>query len=645
MSDSSLSTASYVSHAPGAQYDAPTLPTQTAQASSSDRFVPQLVSDQAIENPGRIALDDDSMQLTYGELDARANRLAFHLQLLGVGTHIVVAVCMRRSPLAAVAALAVLKAGGAYLPIDPNCPRERLSFIFGDSNVSIVLSDSTVSDRLPDGSWRLILLDRNADVMSAPTNWQASDISAHHLSYVIYTSGSTGTPKGVEITHENLLNLVLWHQKAFAVTAGDRATQFASFGFDAAVWELWPHLTAGAAVHIIPDEIRSSPELLVDWLVAHEITISFVPTALAERLIVRNWPVNTKLRFLLTGAETLYHYPPPGLPFALINNYGPTEATVVATSGRVVSENPHSGQRPTIGRPIDGAEIYIVDELLNPAARGEVGELCIGGAGVARGYVNSSELTAKKFLADPFAHRMGARLYRTGDLARWLRDGEIEYVGRVDNLIKIRGYRIEPNEIVSTLNTHPGVEASAVIAREDGAGNQRLLAYVVTRQAQNPPSGSELRDLLRARLPDYMLPAGFLAVPELPLTANGKLDREALPALENGKMLLDDDYVGPRTVLEEKLSAVVAELLGVDRVGINDNFFLIGGHSLFGTQLIARIRDLFGVDLPLRSVFESPTPAQLARQIEALVANKIGIMSADDVQYALEQANVNGGQQ
>jgi acyl-coenzyme A synthetase/AMP-(fatty) acid ligase/acyl carrier protein len=359
---------------------------------------------------------------------------------------------------------------------------------------------------------------------------------------------------------------------------------------------------------------------LQHWLVAHEITIAFVPTALAERLITFDWPANTKLRFLLTGADTLHHYPHPGLPFALINNYGPTEATVVATSGRVLPQ-PHAERRPSIGRPIDNTYIHIVDESLRPVRRGDMGELCIGGAGVARGYVNSPELTAQRFVPDPFTERAGARLYRTGDLGRWLPDGEIEYFGRADNLIKIRGYRIEPNEIVSVLNTHPWVEASAVVARKDGMGNLRLLAYLVIRQAQAPPSAGELRKLLRARLPDYMVPAVFLDVAELPLNANGKLDREALPAPENSKTLPDDNYVPSHTVLEEKLSATVADLLGVARIGINDNFFLVGGHSLFGTQLIARIRDHFGVDLPLRSVFESPTPAQLARQIERLMAN------------------------
>jgi amino acid adenylation domain-containing protein len=646
MSNSSVSTATSIPNSPASQLDTLALPSQFKQAFSCDRFVSQLVSDQATQNPGRIALVGDSMQLTYGELNDRATRLAHHLRRLGVGPNTVVAVCMRRSPLTGVAALAVLQAGGAYLPVDANYPRERLSYILTDANAPIVLSDSTVADRLPKASWRLILLDRDTDMIGTnATNKQPSRIGPEQLAYVIYTSGSTGTPKGVEITHENLLNLVFWHRKAFAVTSEDRATQFASFGFDAAVWELWPHLTAGAAVHIIPDEVRSSHELLKDWLVSHEITISFVPTALAERLIMLDWPADTKLRFLLTGADTLHHHPRPGLPFALINNYGPTEATVVATSGLVVPEKRDAEQRPPIGRPIDGAAIHILDESLNPVSRGQVGELCIGGAGVGRGYVNSPELTAKKFLPDPFANRPGARLYRTGDFARWLPDGQIEYLGRMDGLIKIRGYRVEPNEIIAVLNRHTAVQASAVIERGDEIDNQHLVAYIVVNAGHARPTATELRDLLRSRLPEYMIPAAFVVVPDLPLTPNGKLDREALRPPDPSTTLPDQNYLSPRTLLEEKLSSLVASLLGVSRVGVNDNFFLIGGHSLFGTQLIARIRDRFGVELPLRSVFESPTPALLAQEIEYLMVAKIDEMSEEEVQRALARSTPDGGQQ
>jgi amino acid adenylation domain-containing protein len=621
------------------------LTTQIKRVFPSDRSVPQLISHQARENPGQIALGGSSM-LTYGELDDRANQLAHRLKESGVAANTVVAVCVRRSPLAALASLAVMKAGAAYLPIDPNCPRERLSFILSDSRAPIVLSESTVADKLPEGNWRRLLLDREDLAGGTPRALEATEVCPDHLAYVIYTSGSTGTPKGVEITHANLLNLVCWYQKAFAVTPDDRASQVTSLGFDAAVAELWPQLAAGASVFFTPEEARNSPELLRDWLIDQEINIAFAPTALAERLIALDWPLITRLRLLLTGADTLHHYPRPGLPFALINNYGPTETTVMATSGHVVApEAADAEQPPPIGRPIDGAEIYILDESLNPVTRGEIGELCIGGAGVGRGYVNSPELTANKFVPDPFMNNPGARLYRTGDRARWLPDGQIEYIGRLDNLIKIQGYRIEPNEIVGALNKHPAIQASAAVARQDGMENSRLVAYIVLNKAQSRPTVTELRELLRSRLPAYMMPAVFVVMPDLPVNSNGKLDREALPPPVTGNVLPDENYLAPRTVLEEKLSALVANLLGVAQVGVNDNLFLIGGHSLFGTQLIARIRDNFGVELSLRSVFESPTPALLAQEIERLIVTRISKMSEDEIERALQQAgSPRGGQ-
>jgi amino acid adenylation domain-containing protein len=620
------------------------LPIHIKRVFRSDQLVPQLISQQARENPDHIALDGNSMRLTYGELDDRANQLAHRLKELGVAPNTAVAVCVRRSPLAALASLAVMKAGAAYLPIDPNYPRERISFILSDSRVPIVLSDSTVAGKLLEGNWRLLLLDREDLAGRTPGALEASEVCPDNLAYVIYTSGSTGTPKGVEITHKNLLNFIFWRRNAYALTANDRTTQFTSFGFDAAVGELWPPLAAGASVVFTPEEVRSSPELLKDWLIDQEITLTFAPTPLAERLIRLDWPANTKLRLLLTGGDTLHHYPRSGLPFVFINEYGPTETTVVATSGYVPPENGNPLQRPPIGRPIDGAEIYIVDELLNLVSRGEIGELCIGGAGVGRGYVNSPELTAKKFVPDPFINTPSARMYRTGDRARWLTDNEIEYLGRVDDQIKIRGYRIEPNEIIAVLDTHPAVQASAVIARQDGMDSQSLVAYIVVTNPQHRPTVTELRDLLLSQVPDYMIPAIFVVLPDLPLTSHGKLDRKALPPPDASNTLSDESYLAPRTVLEEKLSALVANLLGVDQVGVNDNLFLIGGHSLFGTQLIARLRENFGVELPLRGVFESPTPALLAQEIERLMATKIGAMSEDEIQRALKQATSVGGQ-
>jgi amino acid adenylation domain-containing protein len=600
------------------------------RAYSRELCVPQLVAQQAIRNPCRPAVVGDALELTYRELDASANQLAHYLHSLCVRPNVQVGVCMPRSPLNIVAALAVLKTGGAYLPMDPSYPQDRLSFILRDAQAPVVLTDENVFDILPKGSWLPVMVDRDAEAIAKyPSDAPPAIAGPEALAYVIYTSGSTGTPKGVQVTHDNLLNLVFWHQNAFAVTPEDRATQLASFGFDAAVWELWPHLTAGAAVYVTPELIRNSPELLRDWLVSREITISFVPTPLAERLLLLDWPAHTQLRLLLTGADTLHHYPRTGLPFQLINNYGPTEATVVATSG-VIPPRPQA-ERPAIGRPIDNTQIYICDESLNLVPAGEVGEIYIGGAGVARGYVNSPDLNSQKFVPDIFSDQPGARLYRTGDLARWLPDGQLAFLGRADNLIKIRGYRIEPSEIVSVLNTHPAIQASAVVARDDG--NLRLLAYVVVTGRR--PTSSELRSLVRRQLPDYMVPAGFIAMQALPLTPNGKIDRDALPAPDDANKLPDEDFAAPRTVLEEKVAAIVANLLGLGQVGVDDNFFLIGGHSLFGAQLIARIRDTFGVDLPLRSIFDSPTVAQLAEQVESLIVANVESMTEDEVERAL----------
>lgn len=601
---------------------------------SRELCVPELVSLQAIQNSRRTALVGSGIELTYAELEAQANQIAHHLRSLGIGPEKRVGVCMSRSPLNVAAALAVLKAGGAYLPIDPNYPRERLAFILGDADVSVVVSEERVADSIPTGSWRLLMLDREYRLIADyPTDQPGNTARPEHLAYVIYTSGSTGTPKGVEITHDSLLNLVFWHQRAFGVTPEDRATQLASFGFDAAVWELWPHLAFGASVYVTPDEIRSSPELLRDWLIGRKITISFVPTALAERLFLLEWPADTDLRLLLTGADTLHHYPRPGLPFALINNYGPTEATVVATSAHIPAAQ-RADVRPPIGRPIDNTQIYLCDEALRLVPPGETGEVFIGGAGVARGYVNSPDMTARKFLPDPFSSRPGARLYRTGDLARVLPDGQLAYVGRTDNLIKLRGYRIEPNEIISVINRHPAVEASAVITREDASGEARLFAYVVTK-CRPRPTTSELRSLLRRRLPDYMIPAGFIALPTLPLTCHGKIDRDSLPAPDQTNILLDNAYVAPRTMLEDKVSTIIANLLGLEHVGVHDNIFLIGGHSLFGTQLAAQIRGTFGIDFSLRSIFSLPTTAELAQAIERLMVERIDSMSEEEVHRAL----------
>lgn len=577
-------------------------------------------------------------RLTYRELDVRAERLARALRALGAGPDVVVGLCLKSSPAMVVGALGILKAGAAYLPLDPADPRDRLDFLLSDARPAVVVVAECLAGRLPQGDWHVVALDvegreRGAE-SPAPPPVPMSPGNLADLAYVIYTSGSTGQPKGVELTHGGLLNLVRWHHRAFAVTPADRATQIASVGFDAAVWELWPHLTAGASVHVPDEGVRQDPEALREWLVSERITLSFVPTPLAERLLALEWPSDTALRTILTGADTLHRHPPAGLPFVLVNNYGPTECTVVATSGIVPAGG--ADRLPAIGRPIDNTEVHILDENLRPVLPGAPGELCIGGAGLARGYRNRPDRTALKFVAHPFSAERGARLYRTGDLARRLPDGQIAFLGRIDEQVKIRGHRVEPAEVAAALDRHPAVRESVVIARESAPGDKRLVAYFVPASG-SLPACSSLRDFLGERLPGYMVPDTFVVLAALPVNANGKVDRAGLPAPAEAVTLRDDAFVAPRTVAEERVAAIVAQLLGVDRVGILDNFFTLGGHSLLGTQLITRLREAFAVELTLRTLFEAPTVAGLATEVERLVLEKLAAMQEGEVERLLGQ--------
>ncbi|MGH9447179.1 MAG: non-ribosomal peptide synthetase, partial [Terriglobia bacterium] len=434
---------------------------------------------QANATPDAVAVVAGERQLTYSELDGRANQLAHLLRSFGVGPEVPVGLCMKRSTDLVVAALAVLKSGGAYVPLDPAYPPNRLSMLFNDTGAPVVVTHPCVAKQLPSGNWRTVILDGcGTETSGCSMPSPIVETSPDNLAYIIFTSGSTGRPKGVQITHANVLNLVRWHQRAFNITPADRATLQSSPGFDAAVWELWPYITAGASVYVVDDAVRTTPEPLRDWMVAKGITISFLPTALAESALGMEWPPETRLRTLLTGADALHRYPASGLPFSLVNNYGPTECTVVATSGTVPSGMKRDGL-PSIGKPIDNAQVYIVDERLKPVSAGTPGELLIGGESVGRGYLNLPELTADKFIADTFSGNPSACLYRTGDLACFLPDGQITFLGRIDEQIKVRGYRIEPQEISAVLDRHPAVKASVVAARADASGDKRLVAYVV----------------------------------------------------------------------------------------------------------------------------------------------------------------------
>src|SRR5579863_2116908 len=439
---------------------------------SGELLVSDLISARAQHAPRAVALVSSSQSLTYGDLEVRANQLAHHLRSLGVGPEVLVGVCLDRSPDMVTAALAVLKAGGAYVPLDPSYPAERLNFMLQDAGIPVLIASQKDGDRIGNGAWRVLDVEEEAEEIARnPKVVPEKSVSRQNLAYVIYTSGSTGRPKGVQISHFNLLNLISWHQRAFAISSDDRVSQLASVGFDAVVWEVWPHLVAGSSLHFPAEEVRVDAEFLRDWLVAERITVSFVPTPIAGSLLALAWPSETVLRLLLTGGDTLHHYPPSNLPFTVVNNYGPTECTVVASSGPVLP-NPAHDEAPGIGRPIDNSEIYILDEHLQPVPSGDVGELFIAGRGVARGYLNRPELDAERFVANPFSKTRNERMYRTGDQGRFMPDGQISFAGRVDDQIKIRGYRIEPEEIGTLLDRYPGIQESIVVARAD-SGDKR----------------------------------------------------------------------------------------------------------------------------------------------------------------------------
>lgn len=605
----------------------------------ANMYVHELIAAQAKKAPEAVAVFAGDLTLTYRELDARANEVASHLRSQGVGPDVIVALCMQRSAAPIVAALGILKAGAAYLPLDPADPAGRLAMLLEDSAAPLLLTQEKVARLLPSGNAKIITLGQDGTLPSRHTEVApAKVVSSSDLAYVIYTSGSTGRPKGVEIAHANLLNLIQWHIRAFQITSSAQATLQASPGFDAAVWELWPYLAAGATVHIVDEAVRTTPELLRDWMGERGITISFVPTALAEALIALRWPQETSLRFLLTGADVLRSYPRQGLPFVLVNNYGPTECSVVSTSGEV-SADAQTDQLPTIGRPIDGVQVYIVDEQMNQVPEGACGELAIGGAGVGRGYLNRPELTAEKFLPDPFAGKQGARLYRTGDLARAGADGQIIFLGRIDEQVKIRGYRIEPGEVSAVLNRHAGIDTSFVTTQAEPSG-PRLIAYIVVKAGACIQAGT-LRSFLADRLPDYMVPSTFVKIARLPLTSHGKVDRSALPAPAPDNVLSEEVYDPPQSEIEQWLADLLTSLLGVKRISRDDNFFRLGGHSLLGAQLIAKIQQRFGVELSLRNLFDHPSVKGIAAEIENLIRTQVESLTEDEAQRVLE--SLSGG--
>jgi amino acid adenylation domain-containing protein len=584
------------------------------------------VNAHARDNPDAPAVIEKSLAwgdrvLTYGELQARSARLADILRTRGVSTDALVGVCLPRSFDSVIAALAAWHAGGAYIPLDPSYPPERLGFILEDAQAGVLVTTEELARRLPAVSAEIIDIAVLGPPLARPLGLDersletAIEVSDRDLAYVIYTSGSTGTPKGVEITHGSLANLVAWHCDAFSVTPADRASHLAGLGFDASVWEIWPYLASGACVHLADDVTRSSPELLRDWLAAERITIGFVPTPLAERMLFLEWPAQMALRLMLTGGDTLHHFPPPGLPFMLVNNYGPTECTVVATSGEIAPGD-EAEALPSIGKPIINTQLYILDDALREAPSSapgwSCGEIYIGGAGLARGYRNSPDLTSKKFISTTYG-----RLYKTGDLGRRLRGGEIQFLGRIDDQIKIHGYRIEPLEIVRALNSQPGIRDSVVVAREDLHGEKRLIGYLIADRDFDL-SPAQLRASIGEMLPEYMIPAVFVRLESFPLTAHGKVDHAALPEPDDANTLREQSLTVPSTETEQRLAKMITGLLELEDVAADENFFMLGGHSLLGAQLVARVREEFRVQIGLRTLFAAPTIAQLSREIDRL---------------------------
>lgn len=594
--------------------------------------VERLVKVASTRWPGAVAVSDSQRVLTYEQLDRYADDLGWKLRSLGVDNGAFVGLCIERSAALVVGALGILKAGGAYVALDPSYPQERLTSMLRDSGAAALVGSSGTPRALRTEA-TFVEVDLADPAPPEAGLGVAALGGGNDVAYLIYTSGSSGAPKGVMVEHRSLLNLIRWHQCAFALTPADRGTQIASPGFDAAVWEIWPYLTAGASIHVPPDEMRADPAALRDWLIAHEITISFVPTALAEAVMAVAWPSRAPLRSLLTGGDVLLRPPPPGLPFDLVNHYGVTEATVVSTSG-VVPPGGDGALRPSLGRPIAGTCIHLIGDDLNPVGPGEPGEVLIGGLSVARGYHDRPDLTNERFLPDYLGGGINEVVYRTGDLGRWRPDGELEFLGRLDDQVTIHGVRMEPGEVETVLNTHPAVRSSVVLAT-GGATNRRLVAYVVPVLA-DPPNSELLRSHLCRYLPEAMVPASFIWQEKLPLTVNGKIDRAALSSLAPPPDADDHRPSLPRNVTERAVAALVAELLEVEAVGIDEDFFLIlGGHSLLGAQLLAHLSDLFGVELSLRVLFDNPTVAGVASEVERALEADIASLSDAEAERQL----------
>jgi amino acid adenylation domain-containing protein len=584
-----------------------------------DRLIHQLFEAQAERQPGAVAVVHEHGVLDFGDLNRRANRLAHFLVATGVVPDSRVALYMERSVDLLVAMLAVAKAGGAYVPIDPSYPTDRVAYMLQDCAPVAVVSQASLADRVPASLAHAIVVDdpghaaRVAEQSCENLPPASLRLDARHLAYVIYTSGSTGLPKGVMIEHRQLVNLALWHADAFAMTSATRSSWAAGLAFDASTWEIWPGLCAGGSLALPPAAAARDPGQLLRWWAGAALDVSFLPTPVAEAAFTEGL-VNPLVRTLLVGGERLRRVPELPASLTLVNNYGPTETTVVATSGQVAQ----GGGPVHIGRPVANTQVRILDADGRLCPIGVAGELHVAGAQVARGYLNRAELTAERFVADPFG-APGARMYKTGDLARWLPDGTIEYLGRNDFQVKIRGLRIEPGEIENQLVACAGVRDAVVIAREDQPGAARLMAYLVAAPGL-APTAAELRTALGRTLPEYMVPSAFVLLEALPMTPNGKIDRKALPA-PDAAAAPGHAHESPVGDLENTIAAVWSSVLRREHIGRHDNFFDLGGHSLLAATQTARLRQTLGVDLALRDLFAQPVLSDYAELVRRTAAH------------------------
>ncbi|HEX8164417.1 MAG TPA: amino acid adenylation domain-containing protein [Beijerinckiaceae bacterium] len=596
--------------------------------------VHRLFEDQAARTPQAVAVVCGGQSLTYGELDRRANQVAHHLIRRGTGPETLVGVCLERSPEMVVALLGVWKAGAAYVPLDPGYPPERLSFMIEDAGVQVLLTQEKLKALFPGIGGKAIALDTEWPAVAAESAENpAVAVLPSNLAYVMYTSGSTGRPKGAMILHGGLVNYLLWAVEAYRVEPGLSVPVHSSISFDLTVTSLYPALLAGGMVELLPEE--AGAQSLVDALrrSGDRALVKITPAhldVLSHTLSPQEAAGMTRL-FVIGGenlrAESLRFWREHAPATRLVNEYGPTETVVGCCVHEVAPGDPRDGSVP-IGRPIANTQLYVLGPDLEPVRPGVVGELYIGGAGVARGYLNREDLTRERFLPDPFSGGPGARLYRTGDLARWRPDGILEYLGRVDTQVKLRGHRIELGEIEATLAGHPDVRSCVVVVREGEPGDKELVAYVVAA-GREPPAAQvrALRAHLKEHLPEVMVPAHVVLMEALPLTRNGKVDRDALPAPAAEPWDLKD-VDAPRTETEKAVAAIWAGLLKRERIGIHEDVFDLGAHSLMAMRALAQVREVFGVNVPTRNLFEHPTVAAFAGVVDRLAfvagANRAG---------------------